>query len=391
VEESNWASNLPLILGIMALTVILAGGFVRISDAGESCPDWPTCFGTFGFDISEEEQATWYAETGEYDSRGMEHRYSTFEIFTEWIHRLLATMSGAVVLLGVFLVRKNRSQFAKTDGRTSGDSNRLSDKNWKAALASLALVVTQGAIGAITVRYDNVSWTVVLHLLFAVLYTSCLFWWWVIWRRDVGSLPDWAKTTPEVVGSQEWRLSLLTGATLPVILLGVWVSTGGGGSFNQGCSVGWMQGWPLCQGALIPGGLENPAVHAAWVHRLAVLIVGIFLVKGFLQFRKETSGSAKPLEVIFGLGVLAFLLNILAGASYVILGAGADGFPEWISLLHLSLAIDSILLLSFTLLICRLNRSGSALAAGGSVSGSELAAGGSVSGSVSGSDGSDEE
>ncbi len=357
MEESNWASNLPLILGIMALTVILAGGFVRINEAGESCPDWPTCFGTFGFNVSEEDQGAWYAETGEYDSRGMDHRYSTFDIFTEWLHRLIATMSGAVVLLGVFLVRKKRDE--------------LSDENWKAALASLALVVSQGALGAITVRYDNASWTVVLHLLFAILYTSCLFWWWIIWRRDVGSLPGWAVASPEVVAAQEWRIALLTGATLPVILLGVWVSTGGGGSFNQGCSVGWMQGWPLCQGALIPDGLDNPAVHAAWVHRLAVLIVGIFLVRGFLQFRGETSGSAKPLELIFGLGVLAFLLNILAGASYVILGAGADGFPESISLLHLSLATDSILLLSFALLICRLNRADQTEADGVSVAGSD--------------------
>jgi cytochrome c oxidase assembly protein subunit 15 len=346
----------------MALTVILAGGFVRISEAGESCPDWPTCFGTFGFDVSEEEQGAWYSETGEYDSRGMDHRYTTFEIFTEWFHRLLATMSGAVVLLGVFLVRR---------GRGGRGRNDLSDENWRAALASLALVLTQGLLGAITVRYDNVSWTVVLHLLFAILYTSCLFWWWIVWRRDVGSLPSWAKTSPEVVGSQEWRLALMTGATLPVILLGVWVSTGGGGSFNQGCGVGWMQGWPLCQGALMPAGLDNQAVQAAWVHRLAVLIVGVFLVKGFLQFRGETAGSAKPLEVMFGLGVLAYLLNVLAGASYVIMGARAEGFPESISLLHLSLATDSILLLSFALLVCRLNRPDAAVAGGGGVADSD--------------------
>ncbi|MEE3304367.1 MAG: COX15/CtaA family protein, partial [Candidatus Thermoplasmatota archaeon] len=40
-----------LTAGLIVLTflVIAVGGLVRVSDAGESCPDWPTCFGTWGF------------------------------------------------------------------------------------------------------------------------------------------------------------------------------------------------------------------------------------------------------------------------------------------------------------------------------------------------------
>ena len=34
---------------LLALGVIVFGGFVRLSNAGLSCPDWPTCYG----------QATW--------------------------------------------------------------------------------------------------------------------------------------------------------------------------------------------------------------------------------------------------------------------------------------------------------------------------------------------
>ena len=65
--------DIPLLLAVMALTVIIAGGFVRIQDAGESCPDWTTCFGTLGFDVSEDEQTAWYDSTGDYDSRGESH------------------------------------------------------------------------------------------------------------------------------------------------------------------------------------------------------------------------------------------------------------------------------------------------------------------------------
>ena len=45
---------------VVTFLIIALGGVVRIYDAGESCPDWPTCFGTWGFDISEAEQAAWY-------------------------------------------------------------------------------------------------------------------------------------------------------------------------------------------------------------------------------------------------------------------------------------------------------------------------------------------
>ena len=45
--------NLTKVIVITTILVIALGGTIRIYDAGESCPDWPLCFGTFGFDISE--------------------------------------------------------------------------------------------------------------------------------------------------------------------------------------------------------------------------------------------------------------------------------------------------------------------------------------------------
>ena len=92
----------------LTIIVIAVGGVIRIYDAGESCPDWPTCFGTWGFDVSEAEQEAWYEENpNEIDSRGSGHRYSTFQIFTEWFHRILAgAVLGPLVLFNWWLVRK---------------------------------------------------------------------------------------------------------------------------------------------------------------------------------------------------------------------------------------------------------------------------------------------
>ena len=69
---------IPFGLALIAFLIITTGGWIRISDAGESCPDWPKCFGTWGFDISEEQQAEWWEENpDEIDSRGAQHRSSS--------------------------------------------------------------------------------------------------------------------------------------------------------------------------------------------------------------------------------------------------------------------------------------------------------------------------
>ncbi|MCI0652900.1 MAG: COX15/CtaA family protein, partial [Methylococcaceae bacterium] len=37
--------NLALLIVFLAFCAVLAGAFVRLSDAGLACPDWPGCFG----------------------------------------------------------------------------------------------------------------------------------------------------------------------------------------------------------------------------------------------------------------------------------------------------------------------------------------------------------
>lgn len=333
------AHNIPLLLAAMALTVIVAGGFVRINDAGESCPDWPTCFGTWGFDVSEADQEAWYEASGEYDSRGMTHRYTSFEIFTEWFHRLLATGSGAVCIVGLLIVHRRKEA--------------LSSENLKAGKIALAVVIAQGALGAITVIFDNDSWSVVLHLIFALAYTAWLLYWWLIWLRDVGELPDWATLSTEVSGAEKTRFGWYTLGTLPVLLLGVWVATGEGGAFNQGCSVGWWQGWPLCQGAIIPEIMTNMAILAAWIHRVAVILVALWLTRSYLAMNARLGGEAANLQKTMLIGTAAFIVNIFIGGFYVILAGGGE-FPEWLSLVHLTLGSGVILLYAQGYTVCYL-------------------------------------
>ena len=115
--------RLIVVIVITTILVITLGGTIRIYDAGESCPDWPLCFGTFGFDISEEEQGEWWEENpDEIDSRGSSHRYTTFEIFTEWIHRFLAgVILAPLVILNWFIL--TRDERGATNPWARGDKS----------------------------------------------------------------------------------------------------------------------------------------------------------------------------------------------------------------------------------------------------------------------------
>ena len=37
--------GLALLAAVFAFGVVMFGAFVRLSNAGLSCPDWPTCYG----------------------------------------------------------------------------------------------------------------------------------------------------------------------------------------------------------------------------------------------------------------------------------------------------------------------------------------------------------
>ena len=89
----------------LAFGVIVFGAFVRLSNAGLSCPDWPTCYG----------RATWPTAT----THVVDHAATAIrpvEIHKAWreqLHRMLAGTLGVLVLmLALLAVRRRRLGFA---------------------------------------------------------------------------------------------------------------------------------------------------------------------------------------------------------------------------------------------------------------------------------------
>ena len=85
----------------LALGVIVFGAFVRLSHAGLSCPDWPTCYG----------RATWPKASGEVaDLAASSIRvFDDSKAWREQVHRHLAASLGVLVLLLALLGARRRS------------------------------------------------------------------------------------------------------------------------------------------------------------------------------------------------------------------------------------------------------------------------------------------
>jgi|TARA_B100001094_G_scaffold332577_1_gene405277 cytochrome c oxidase assembly protein subunit 15 len=326
----------------MALFIIAAGGTIRINDAGESCPDWPQCFGTWGFDVSVDEQGAYWAENpDEIDSRGADHRYTTFEIFSEWFHRLLVGIIAVPVLLNAIIARKMVDTYGKSV--------------YYSTLFSGILLIVQALVGALTVYMDNIDWSVAMHLSLASIFTSSFLYQFYAMRRAEKPDSGLFNIHSDFVSSSKKRVDSMVGAVFTLLILGAWVSTTAGGQYNQGCSVGFPDGWPKCNGSFLPS-LDGPGILVQMIHRFGAVLVGLILVSGSARLRAD----ARQFEVTPAFGRITdwaaglWILNVLVGGSYIVL-ADMDDFPEWISLLHLLFGVLCFLVAVSASFILRLN------------------------------------
>ena len=75
---------------VLAAVVVSLGAYVRLSDAGLGCPDWPGCYGHLvGVPESAQEQSAAHAAFGK--------PVETHKAWKEMLHRYLAGTLGMVI------------------------------------------------------------------------------------------------------------------------------------------------------------------------------------------------------------------------------------------------------------------------------------------------------
>src|SRR5689334_15234877 len=154
MREVTWIKRLALIGALLALFVVVLGGYTRLSNSGLGCPDWPGCFGHIAPTGNAEHYAT------ESDVR---------KAWVEMIHRYFASTLGLLIVLITALSIRARRERGVSVGF---------------AVALLALVVLQGILGMLTVTWLLKPLIVTGHLLGGLTTFACLLWLWLSLRAS---------------------------------------------------------------------------------------------------------------------------------------------------------------------------------------------------------------
>jgi heme a synthase len=337
----------------LALGVIVFGAFVRLSDAGLSCPDWPTCYGRAAWP-TQAEQAADHAATA---IRPVEPH----KAWREQVHRHAAAILGVLVLaLALLAARRRRlgvAQVLAASGLVAlaiplymqqqyvaasllaiaGEAILLlAALRWsnvdlaRASALTLAVIVFQALLGMWTVTWLLKPAVVMAHLLGGLLTFSLLTW--IAWR---------ATDVPiRLVDAARLRRLLGVGLALLAvqIALGGWVSANYaalacGTDFPKCVGLWWppadfREGFVLWrgigvdyEGGVLDGG-SRIAIHFA--HRLmAVLVAGHLLLAAWRLLR--TPGMRGWALLLGGL----LIAQVALGIANVKLA-----LPLWTAVLH---------------------------------------------------------
>lgn len=146
--------RLSLAACCLALCVIVLGAYVRLSDAGLGCPDWPGCYGQILAPSAEH-------EVKQANEAFPERPVETAKAWKEMAHRYLASALGLVILVLAFLAIKNRKD---------------PEQSLRLPIVLVAVVCFQGALGMWTVTMLLKPAIVTLHLLGGMLTLALLVW-----------------------------------------------------------------------------------------------------------------------------------------------------------------------------------------------------------------------
>lgn len=349
-----WAATL------LALCVIVFGGFVRLSNAGLSCPDWPTCYGRATWPVQEHEVAAANAV--------FERAVEVHKAWREQFHRHLAAILGLLVFaLALIATRKRRLGIASIVSAASlvalsipaytgiagffAANHQLAVALFLAAelilliqavrwsnedaarlcALLLAMIIFQAVLGMWTVIWLVKPVIVMAHLMGGLLTFSMLTW--LSWR---------ATPNAELINADaRWLKNLLW---VGLGLLAIQIALGGWTSANY-AALACGNEFPKCLGSWMPehnfaeafvlwrgigvdyegGVLDGPArVAIQLVHRgMAIVVAGYLLSIAIKLIR--TPGLVYWGSVL----TVLVLAQVALGISNVVYS-----LPLWVAVAH---------------------------------------------------------
>ncbi len=257
-----WYKRIILFSVILTLCVVVFGAYVRLTDAGLGCPDWPGCYGTLT--VPESIEAISKAQ-----EIYPESPVESTKAWIEMIHRYLAGILGILILI---------------IGYTSYKKREAISVPVTLPIFLVLLLVMQAALGMWTVTLLLQPAIVTLHLLGGMTILGILTF---ITDRHLSPASKRVKVNSNFKLAIRFSLILL----FLQIMLGGWTST------NYAALA--CTDYPTCHGSMIPSmdfdngfsifrdlgmtingeNLSLEALHAIqWVHRVGAIILSIYLV-----------------------------------------------------------------------------------------------------------------
>ncbi len=309
-QTLTWFLRLARLAAVLCAFVVVLGSWVRLTDAGLGCPDWPGCYGHV-------HPAQVESRVEEANAAYPERPFDYGKALHEMVHRYFATTLGLLLIALAVISIRNRRDAAQP---------RV------APLLLIPLVVFQGLLGMWTVTLLLKPLFVSLHLVFGMSTLALL---------------TWLSLQPERRELKAAERPLLRFAAATLVIAGIQIALGGWVSSNYAAPA-CGQTFPTCQGGFWPemdfrdgfvlwrglgidyefGVLEHPArVAVHYTHRLwAYLTLVVVTLLGFQVWRRAQSGAAR----LAALGaVAAVLLQATIGMNLV-----WRGFPLALGVLH---------------------------------------------------------
>ena len=335
---------LAVLAAVFAFGLVMFGAFVRLSNAGLSCPDWPTCYGKASWPHHEQAVA---AANAAFPDRP----YEASKAWREQVHRMLAgTLGVLVLLLALLSARRDRTVMlaiiVSAVFAAAGVALYLhGERDWSSGLALLAILLPTA--GAFWLRERAAQKMSVLAL--AVIIFQAMLGMWtvtlllkpiVVMGHLLGGITTfgllaYAALRCHGFGSRDDRFAVLRRwVVLGIVLLACQIALGGWTSANY-AALACGTDFPTCLGQWAPptdfrqgfvlwrevgvnyeGGVLDMAARSAIqiAHRIGALVVFCYLM--WLARRLARSGFRAG-----GIAVaVALIVQVLLGISNVHFG-----------------------------------------------------------------------
>lgn len=285
---------------VLTFIVVVLGAFVRLSDAGLGCPDWPGCYGHIGVPESQAELS--HAETK------FGQTVEPAKAWKEMIHRYVASTVGFLILIMCCLAAFRRKSVTQP---------------LLPPLALLILVIFQGLLGMWTVTLLVKPIIVSAHLIGGMSTLGLL--WWILLTQGRYFAPNSISNAYKLR-----RLAIVALVVLVIqIFLGAWTSTNYAatacGSSFPTCQSQWWPAMDFSEGFVLwrglgvnyEGGVLAHDARAAIqvVHRIGAVVTT--LVLALLVIRLKFLERDSSLNRAGSLVALALIVQLSIGIGMV--------------------------------------------------------------------------